>query len=400
MTKIPDLTRFLLRLTNTQALSVVLAVLSVMYLAFIALMYTIGYSFLPGDCPYYRATIVSILEDGDFLLANNVPGDLFNGQLAAGAHGLVSKHPILLPLLSLPFYALLGDWGLLLFNVLNVLIVLALIFFLVRRYYDLSIACATTLLYGTLTIFPAYSYNYSPDVLSTVLVVGGLYALLVDARTVSGTLLGLSIFAKLPNVVPVTLIACYAAYLAVTRHRASHVDAQPGTARFAEVGRAAAFGIALLAALAPLALANYHLYGSVLTNGYERTVRMDANGAILIVHHTAMFRQPLLDGTLRLIFDLHKGLLPTNPVLVLAAIGALFRVDTREHRPEFLLISAICVAQILFFGRYDEWGSSSYGNRFLMTTVALSSVFCARCLVLARDACARRSPATSPNTHQ
>src|SRR6187399_452762 len=70
-------------------------------------------SFLKGDCVYYRAIIVSLLQDHDLQMANNAPR-LDKGQLALGRDGLVPKHPILMPIVSIPFYVLFGDFGLLL----------------------------------------------------------------------------------------------------------------------------------------------------------------------------------------------------------------------------------------------------------------------------------------------
>ena len=142
--------------------------------------------------------------------------------------------------------------------------------------------------------------------------------------------------------------------------------------------------MAVVVALIPLLLANHHLFGSIFANGYERTIMARANGTVKMIHHTAMFDQPLLLGTLRVLFDPRKGLLLTNPVVALAFVGAALHRRGTFHGPEFLLIGAICVAQLVFFGRYDAWASSSYSNRFLMTPVALSSVFAATFIAWAR----------------
>jgi len=49
-------------------------------------------SFLKADCYYYRAVVVSLLEDGDLLLTNNISDDPLNGQLALGQEGAWSPN--------------------------------------------------------------------------------------------------------------------------------------------------------------------------------------------------------------------------------------------------------------------------------------------------------------------
>ena len=40
-----------------------------------------------------------------------------------------------------------------------------------------------------------------------------------------------------------------------------------------------------------------------------------------------------------------------------------------------VVVLVLIAVQVLFFAKYDEWNMSTYGQRFLLTTVALSSVF-------------------------
>src|SRR5205823_10535978 len=89
-------------------------------------------TYLPGDCPFYRATALSLLHDNDLDLHDDMAWNVVRpqGQVALGARGeWYPKHPILLPLAALPFYASLGDQGLLAFNVLQVALLDVLVFF-------------------------------------------------------------------------------------------------------------------------------------------------------------------------------------------------------------------------------------------------------------------------------
>jgi hypothetical protein len=149
---------------------IILLYLCLIYLPFIIARSDSPESFIQGDSYYYRAVIDSLSEDGDLLLANNISADPLNGQLAVGTEGFVPKHPIILPLVSMPFYLLFGSPGLLLFNILDCMLLIVLIFKLNCLFHPRIIAFTTTILYATGTLFLEYTYNYSPDVFATVLI--------------------------------------------------------------------------------------------------------------------------------------------------------------------------------------------------------------------------------------
>src|SRR5262245_32252296 len=76
-------------------------------------------TFLIGDCAYYRATLVSLLEDRDLDVQNNLANQRspMSSNVSRGKHGqFYPKHPILLAVVALPFFAVGGDAGLLAFN--------------------------------------------------------------------------------------------------------------------------------------------------------------------------------------------------------------------------------------------------------------------------------------------
>jgi len=258
-------------------------------------------SFLKGDCYYYRAVVVSLLEDGDLLLTNNISDDPLNGQLALGQEGLVPKHPILMPLFSIPFYLLFKDKGLLLFNVVDCMILMGLIFKLNRVFFDGYIAFAITALYATGTLFLDYVYNYSPDVFSTVLVVGGVYLVLLQKFYTGAFLLGLSVVAKIPNALLAGVILSYVSFTIFFGGRGG------GTMEYSLLKKVAIMTIVVavfVSALIPLAYINNKLFGSPFVTGYQRMAVVGrAPGEILAISDTASFNQPLLKGVYLLLFD-------------------------------------------------------------------------------------------------
>lgn len=348
-----------------------IAYLCLVYFPFTLARAAAGQDYIHGDSVYYRAMIASLLEDGDLLLANNISGNPLDGQLALGSAGLVPKHPILMPVVSLPFYALFGAHGLLLFNVLDSVALMLLIFALNALFFESWLACATTILYATGTLFLDYTYNYSPDIFATVLVLAGLYLVLTKRWYSGALLLGLSVFAKTPNALLAGPIMVYG-FFALWRENAQ----LPAASRLARIAAVAAcFVLALL----PFLYTNYVLFGSPFVTGYQRAAVAGANGQVLIDDHVAKFNQPLLRGVVQSLFDAQNGILPSNPVLLLALPGALW-IGSSTRRKQLVLVLLLCVAQFLFFAKYDDWRASHFSNRFLMTSVALSSVFVANAL--------------------
>jgi hypothetical protein len=359
------------RLSDRGWTLVILLYLFFIYLPFIISRTDSTESFLKGDSYYYRAVIHSLLEDGDLLLVNNIPADPLDGQLAIGKDGLVPKHPIILALISMPFYLLFGDPGLLLFNLFACMILIVLIFKLNCLFYPRIIAFITTILYATGTLFLDYTYNYSPDIFSTVLLLAGLYLVLRERFYAGAFLLGLSIFAKLTNAPLAGVILLYAGFL--IRRREITKDSLRGPFQhkiLVIITTAAVF----LIALSPFAYVNNMLFGSPVITGYQQTAVAGEEGEVMSVNHTDKFNQPLLKGIYLSLLDPRNGILPTNPVLILAFVGVFWirRIDSQD---KIYLILVLCLIQFILFAKYDEWFTSHFSNRFLMTFIALSSVF-------------------------
>jgi hypothetical protein len=362
------------KLSERSWTAIVILYLCLIYPPFILSNAASEKSFIKGDCFYYRAVIISLLHDGDLLLANNVQDrNPLDGQLALGKGGLVPKHPIIMPLISIPFYLLLRDHGLLVFNILDCIILIVLIFKLNCLFFSRLIALITTILYATGTLFLDYTYNYSPDVFSTVLVLSGLYLVLKEKFFTGAFLLGWSLFAKIPNAPLAAVILLYAILVILRR-----VPANGGSKEylnFSKVGSAVTTIVIFIMALMPLAYTNYLLFGSPVVTGYQRTaIAGDAPGEVLSVDHSDRFSQPLIKGAYQLLFHHYYGVVPTNPIIILAFLGVISMRKT-EDRPKLFLILTLCFIQFIFFSKYNESQSSHFSNRFLMTFVALSSVF-------------------------
>jgi uncharacterized membrane protein len=122
---------------------------------------------------------------------------------------MVPKHPILLSVLSVPLYALFGIPGFLLFNALVMLSLVMVLWLLCRRHVSAGVAMASVLLVLTGTFLRDYFYEYSPDLLSTLLVLAGLLSIFSRRPLLGGVLMGLATLAKVTNLFVAALVLLF-----------------------------------------------------------------------------------------------------------------------------------------------------------------------------------------------
>jgi hypothetical protein len=310
-------------------------------------------TYLPGDCSLYRAATASILRDFDLDLRDDplwsqaVP----DGSLALGKRGeWYPKHPLLLSLLAVPFYAAAGDPGLLLFNLVQLLALDALVFLAARRFTGDLLALAIALWFAFGSLLRPAAYNFSPDVLSSLVVLGAVLVLLARRPAVSGFLFGLAVVAKWTNLVFLPIGAVYALL----------VLGLPAAVRFAA---------ASAPPLAALGILNWHMFGSPLVTPYDRVL---APGGAIEPSHRTMFDAPFWPGLWQQIVDPHLGLVRSAPQVLVAVPG--FAVLFGRARAEALFVFACFAAQLAVFAPYRMWSASTYGHRFAMTAIVLCAI--------------------------
>jgi 4-amino-4-deoxy-L-arabinose transferase-like glycosyltransferase len=312
-------------------------------------------TFLVGDCIFYRATLISLLEDGDLDLRNNVAPKQYApaANVSLGKNGeWYPKHPVLMPVVAAPFYWLAGDAGLIAFNLLQLTALAACLWYGARRHASEGISFAVVLWFAFGTMLRPAAYNFSPDVFSTLLVCLGFLAVLSRRPLLAGVLLGLGMWAKLPNVVflPVAVLA-----LAMQRDGRAVLRLGLGTA---------------LPLLALLAL-NHHMFGSPWVTPYDRVLVLQDGEWVIEPSHRTFFGVPFWTGLLSQLLDRKLGLLVACPPILLAPLGLVLLA--RRFPGEAVLLGGACLGQLAMFAKYEQWQASSYGPRFLMTVVAVGA---------------------------
>jgi hypothetical protein len=329
-------------------------------------------TFLIGDCLYYRATLVSLLEDRDLDIQNNLAAQRYPiaGNVSRGRRGeFYPKHPILLAVAALPFYVVAGDLGLLAFNLAQLSALVLVMWLGARRYAGDLTAFALMLWFAFGTMLRPAAYNFAPDVLSSLLVVAGIVATLYGRCVAAGLLLGLSLWAKWTNAV---FLPVAAAALAVRRDWRALIR----------------FGAGALPPVAGLLALNWHMFGSPLVTPYDRVLVVEKLRWVVEPSHRTFFTVPFWRGLWTQLTDRHMGLLAAAPPFVLALPG--FHFLYRKARWDALLVGAACAAQLVLFAKYEQWNVGSYGPRFLLSVVALSALPAAATLAFVLQRARRR----------
>ncbi len=317
------------------------------------------YEYMPGDCRYYAATTESLLFDGDFDLSNQITPDPSAEESVSGmrrhdgffalspAGQMVPKHSVLMSILALPFRAAFGWPGFLVFNVVQVCL---LVYALSLLAGDTRTARVLALVAYLSSPLIYYAYNFSPDILGALLVAWVYLTALRGKWVRCGLLAGLAVWAKV--------------YLAAVVLPAGLLVAAGG---WPAVFRALAAGVV---GLTPFLVLNAVLYGGPLVTGYDRTAIVQPDGTLHTVDHYNRFNQPIISGLDNILFDADLGVVPTAPLWALWPLGVWCLWRGGQWRPAAALAGGVMV-NLLIFARYDEWHASIHGNRFLFPALVL-----------------------------
>jgi len=307
-----------------------------------------------GDCPYYISTALSLLNDGDIDLRNQLRGGLevHGRQIALGRGGQwYPKHPILMPIAALPFLAAFGMPGFVIFSVVLLAAFPVALMRLARPFAPPAAAAGAAALLMAGTFLRRYDYNITPDLFAALLGASGLLDLMRGRHLRGGVVLGISAAAKPSNLFLLPFGLLYAL---------------AGQGRRGLLRCAAGATVPVIALL----LLNAALFGSPFVGSYDRNVLL-RDGTLTVVSHMGQFDRNALRGLAGELFDRERGLVPTSPVLWLALPG--FALMLRRHRREAVLTLLLSEFYLLLFATYRYWDTTRYGNRFLILVVALAS---------------------------
>jgi hypothetical protein len=275
-------------------------------------------------------------------------------------------------LLSIPFYLLIpNSYVLLFFNLCASIVLMLIVFKLNLLFFNPVCSLVSTLLYAVCTLFLDYTYNYSPDLIASIFFLGGIYFALCRRFYVAIFLMGISVFAKVPNIIFLIPLLFYIFWNIFIRHKPENRPVLLNG--LFECG---ILMVVFLTSLLPFFFTNYYLFDSPFITGYHRAVSSyySVENYILENHQTA-FNSSIIHNGIQILFHYSKGLLTTNPILIFSIIGLFFVVKTKALNSSYLLLLSVIFSQFIFYVFYDYSLASHFSNRFFMISIAISSVF-------------------------
>ena len=304
------------------------------------------YSFLHGDGAFYANINRSIAEDLSLVQDDIHPRSWLERDLgwnrtldqgwsnvSLGADGATwyPKHPFLMPIVSTPFYVLLGLPGLLIFNALATLLTLLLAYRVAARLAPPALAAAVVVAFALSPIFVRTAYSYSNDIFYAALVLAGVETFLSERWRWAGVCLGLAVWAKATNVFFV--LPLFVCLLAARRWRP-----------------ALAFSVACAVPVGVYAVANWVMFGAPWLTSYDRII-IRSEGAMALESVKERFRTPFPQGFRQLISVHGEGLRANVPVFFLALPGLVVLFWRRLGLA--LVITASLVGYVLFYAPYE-----------------------------------------------
>lgn len=316
-----------------------------------------------GDAIFYHFTAESLLEDGDLDLSNN-HGDLsFNdGHFALSKFGYPTvKQSPLMAIVSLPFRFIFGPVSSLWINVFFSLGIILILFELLTIWVSNLSALIASLLVGIGSVLFRYAFNFSPDVFSCFLVLAMLLSMFKKKWVLTGVLTGLTISAKIGNIIVVAPILCYVLFQL------------PLKQTFKNFKVYITITISFVLSILPFAIYNYYMFGSPFTTGYQAILTINNQGLPTLLSHTNDFNLSFIKGFISLFFNTENGLIKDNLLITPLAIIGMFFLP-KKNKKKLILILIIISIQIVFYSLYDHQLASRFGNRFLLVSIALTAV--------------------------
>ncbi len=312
--------------------------------------------YLGGDAPYYLMMALSMQQDGDLDLGNQLIGGLaaHDKKIALGLDGTWRpKHPVLFPVMALPFTSAWGPPGALGFNVLCLAGLLLSTQALASRLAGrrAGIAAAALLLLGS---YLPFAYQFSADLHWALLTTTMLLALISRRALLAGLLGGLAVWAKV-----LSFPFLVAAGIMVLRWRRPRL--------------LAGFVLAGVLASAPMFYLNYKFFGSPFTTGYDRIATVGADDRPVLHSHRGDFSAPIFEGLRDQIANLEHGLVRHSPILFVALLGVL--PWWRRDKWTAGLLMGACLVLLMTMSSYRHWKQGQpNGSRFLLPAIAIAAI--------------------------
>lgn len=317
-------------------------------------------------------TVISLVEDRDLDLRNQLKNDPEEAgdQTAQGSKGeWYPLHEYFMSFVTIPFYVLLGVPGCLVFNVLLVIVLQMILYDLCCHYVDHHSAFAAVVLTGLTTLLLDYTYSYSIDVFAAFWLVASYWGMVHRKFMVSGIIWGLSVFARVTNLVTAP---AFAAFLFLEVFEFKKEGTIPENSRLQKLLKCTGlFLLGVIPGALMIALMNWNMFGSPFMISYYRWQHFVGGAAVLSSQENS-FSVSFINGLPAVLFDRGQGLFFRAPTLLLALPFGL-RQFWHCARNDTVLYVSILVTMVGLFSKYELWAFGG-GYRYLVSVAVLGAL--------------------------
>ncbi len=358
---------------NQRSTSLLIICLVLVYGAYTVHQYK-PYTFAVYDPGWFVSTVISIVQDRDLNLKNQLNNDPFQAadQTAQGKNGeWYPLHEFLMPVLTVPFFLAFGINGCLIFNALISILFMVVVFRLCQRHADSHSAFTSTVLTAFASLFLTYTYSYSGDVFGAFLLILAYWCAVEHHFLLTGFVWGLAVYSRLANAVTILAFLPYLCLVGISAESSHSAKLFQRILKSLLHPLLRYLGGGLPVAILFL-LTNWTMFGSPVTTSYDRWQHF-VNGSPVIYSQRSAFSCSWIQRLPEVLADPQSGLFMGAPLLLLAiAFGV--RGFWQRARNEAIFQALIWVSLLILFSKYCNAVPGTMGNRYLMPLVALSAV--------------------------
>lgn len=332
-----------------------------------------GFTFAKYDPGWMVTTVISIVEDGDLDLCNQLRNDPHEAadQTSMGINGQwYPFHEFMMPVVTVAFYILFGILGCLIFNVVVLIALMLMIYDLCSRLVDRKSALIAVTLTGFATPLIYYSYSYSLDVFGAFLVVAA-YRSVLDHKPASSELVwGIAVLGRTANVITAQAFLIFI-LLSETANKV-HLPQLKFATLMRYARKPGLFLLGVLPVLILILYANWRMFGSPFTPSRGRWQQF-VDGKVIVTSQGGSFSSSFAERLPTVLFDRKGGLFFGAPLLLIAWFFGMLPF-WRRSKNEAVLYGLICIFMLVLYTKYSFAVPGYPGNRYLMPLVALGAI--------------------------
>jgi hypothetical protein len=363
-------------------------------LIILILIYSIFYLFsekthiiFGGDYELYRLITHSIAYDFDLKIDNNFPPTHPGDTGRSLGKDNVTQYPRLPWIMSLfdaPIYRFFGEKSLPIRNLISMILGVYFVYFLIFPLVGKKIAFISVLINGLSSALLEWGYHYATDVFIIPFITGGLALWIGGYSILAGIALSIAGIGKHYYWILLPLIMLVNFYIEYRKPKNSENKNFGILKRINfSIKSRNVWGILVgsFIIITIYGYVNYSMFGSPFLDSYRRIMTFRDDGSYLISDTSEFFQNSLSYGLQVMFFRRSLGIFYFSPFILLLfpsfIISLFLLIKSKGSDTDSLKFSIIFLGSIISFiviALYSMNVNTEWGNRFILSDIALSSV--------------------------